>query len=388
MAKRLLASGHEVTIVCGSYANGKTGLDSPFDKGRREGYVDNIRVIEFDLNYGNKDKYLKRSFTFLKFAFRSVNAALHEPADVVFATTTPLTAGIPGIFAKWLRRKPFVFEVRDLWPELPRQMGVIANPVVLWMLGALEWASYKSADRLIGLSPGIVDGIARYVPDERRIALIPNGCDLTLFGPTTSPWRPAEVAADDFMAVFTGTHGKANGLGAVIDAAAILMERGAKDIKLVLVGDGVEKEQLVARVNERALNDIVVFHDPVPKTKLAGLMAGADVGLQILANVPAFYYGTSPNKFFDYLSAGLPVITNYPGWVADLVQENDCGLVVPPENPAALADAIINMSDSDRTEIWSRNAKSLGQRSFSRDQLAEDFVSWVSGAEIALADQA
>lgn len=387
MAKHLLANGHEVTMVCGSYANGKTGLHIAFDRGRREGYVDGIRVIEFDLAYGNKDGYLKRSFTFLKFAFRSIGAALREPADVVFATTTPLTAGIPGIFAKWLRRKPFVFEVRDLWPELPRQMGVITNPLVLWMLGALEWASYKSADRLIGLSPGIVDGIAKHVHDRSRITLIPNGCDLALFDETVVPWRPAEVAADDFIAVFTGTHGKANGLDAVIDAAAILKERGVKDLKLVLVGDGVEKEQLVARVNSETLGDIVIFHDPVPKTKLAGLVAGADVGLQILADVPAFYYGTSPNKFFDYLSAGLPVITNYPGWVADLVQDNDCGIAVPPGNPIALAEALINMSNSAQTEIQSGNAKSLGRRAFARDQLGEDFVAWVSAVETVAIDQ-
>jgi glycosyltransferase involved in cell wall biosynthesis len=386
MARHLLADGHEVTMVCGSYANGTTGLEMPFNRGRRDGYVDGIRVIEFDLTYGNKDGYLTRSFTFMRFAFRSVGAALREPADIVFATTTPLTAGIPGIFAKWLRRKTFVFEVRDLWPELPRQMGVITNPLVLWILGVLEWVSYKSADRLIGLSPGIVEGIASHVDDRSRIALIPNGCDIAMFEAATIPWRPATVSEDDFMAVFAGTHGKANGLGAVIDAAATLKERGITDIKLVLVGDGVEKRQLMARADAESLGDIVIFHDPVAKTKLVDLLAGADAGLQILADVPAFYYGTSPNKFFDYLSAGLPVITNYPGWVADLVQENDCGIAVPPKDPVALADAVINMRNSARAEIRSRNAKSLAERTFSRDQLGREFSAWVSGVEAAYDD--
>src|SRR5690606_18982018 len=126
----------------------------------------------------------------------------------------------------------------------------------------------------------------------------------------------------DFMAIFTGTHGKANGLGAVIDAAAILHSRGAKGIKIVLVGDGAEKASLMERVEKEGLGSIVIFHAPVPKARLAGLMASANVGLQILANVPAFYYGTSPNKFFDYLAAGLPVLTIYPGWVADLIEEH------------------------------------------------------------------
>jgi glycosyltransferase involved in cell wall biosynthesis len=373
MAQRLIGGGHNVTMVCGSYTNGKTGLDGAFKRGRREGNVDGIDVIEYNLSYGNKDGFVKRSLTFVKFAMRSIGVALTAPADIVFATTTPLTAGIPGIAAKWLRRKPFVFEVRDLWPELPKQMGVITSPVLLWAMGALEWASYKSADRLIGLSPGIVDGIARYVPDRSKIAMIPNGCDMELFGGNVLPWRPEAVAADDFMAIFTGTHGKANGLSAVIDAAAVIKQRGITGLKLVLVGDGAEKANLQGRVAAEQLDEIVVFHDPVPKTRLAGLMASADLGLQILANVPAFYYGTSPNKFFDYLSAGLPVLTNYPGWVADLVTEHECGIAVPPDNAAAFADGLVQMRYAERTKL-SSNARDLAKAEFSRDTLGQQFA--------------
>jgi glycosyltransferase involved in cell wall biosynthesis len=377
MAQRLIADGHSVTMVCGSYANGKTGLEGAFANGRRNGQVEGINVIEYDLAYGNKDGLIKRSATFLKFAMRSVGVALTAPADIVFATTTPLTAGIPGIAAKWLRRKPFVFEVRDLWPELPRQMGVITNPVILWAMGVLEWASYKSADRLIGLSPGIVEGIARHVPDRSKIAMIPNGCDLDLFGGDVAPWRPAEVDASDFMAIFTGTHGKANGLGAVIDAAAVLKARGINGIKLVLVGDGAEKTKLQSRVAAEGLEGIVIFHAPVPKTKLAGLMASADAGLQILANVPAFYYGTSPNKFFDYLSAGLPVLTNYPGWVAELVTEHDCGIAVPPENAEMFADALTAMKGIAAPQTSRTNSRRLASEHFSRDGLAKAFVAHI-----------
>jgi hypothetical protein len=160
MARRLVARGHQVTMVCGSRSGGGSGLDEPFIKGVRRGSVDGIDVIEFDLPYSNADGFVTRTMTFVKFAVRSVWLALTERYDVVFATTTPLTAGIPGIFARWLRGKPFVFEVRDLWPELPRAMGVIRNPMVLGAMSALEWTSYRSAHRLVGLSPGIVEGIA------------------------------------------------------------------------------------------------------------------------------------------------------------------------------------------------------------------------------------
>jgi glycosyltransferase involved in cell wall biosynthesis len=377
MAQRLIADGHSVTMICGSYANGKTGLDGAFANGRRSGQVDGINVIEYNLAYGNKDGFIKRSVTFLKFAMRSVGVALTAPADIVFATTTPLTAGIPGIAAKWLRRKPFVFEVRDLWPELPRQMGAITNPLILWAMGVLEWVSYKSADRLIGLSPGIVEGIARHVPDRSKIAMIPNGCDIDLFGGDVAPWRPAEVDASDFMAIFTGTHGKANGLGAVIDAAAVLKSRGITGIKLVLVGDGGEKANLQTRVAAEGLEGIVIFHAPVPKTKLVGLMASADAGLQILANVPAFYYGTSPNKFFDYLSAGLPVLTNYPGWVAELVTEHDCGVAVPPDDAKELADALVAMKNLEKSKFTIKSKVIKLARAFSRDKLGNNFVAFL-----------
>ncbi|GAA75674.1 hypothetical protein P20480_2143 [Pseudoalteromonas sp. BSi20480] len=150
-------------MVCGSYGGGETGLTLDFIKGRREGVVDGIHIIEFDLAYSNADGLIKRAGTFLKFALKSIGIALTHKYDVVFATTTPLTAGIPGILARWLRGKPFVFEVRDLWPELPKEMGVITNPLVLAAMSALEWCSYRSAHRCIGLSPGIVEGIKNVV---------------------------------------------------------------------------------------------------------------------------------------------------------------------------------------------------------------------------------
>ena len=142
-------------------------------------------------------------------------------------------AGIPGIFARWLRGKPFVFEVRDLWPELPKAMGVIRNPLILGAMSMLEWLSYRSAHRLVGLSPGIVDGISAIGVSRERISLVPNGCDLEIFAGTVSPWRPPEIGSSDLMAVFAGTHGVANGLDAVLDAAAELHRRKRDDIKLL-----------------------------------------------------------------------------------------------------------------------------------------------------------
>lgn len=380
MAKKLVETGHQVTMVCGSYGGGNTGLESNFEKGKRVGIVDGIDIIEFDLAYSNADGLIKRTSIFLKFALKSIGIALRHDYDVVFATTTPLTAGIPGIFARWLRRKPFVFEVRDLWPELPKAMGVITNPLVLWGMSVLEWMSYRSATRCIGLSPGIVDGIASRGVKRDRIEMIPNGCDVDIFSQKETPWRPDGVADKDFLAIFTGTHGQANGLDAVLDAANELEKRGRNDIKIVLIGDGKLKPKLQKRALELRLSNLV-FCDPVPKKQLVGLMVSADVGLQILANVPAFYYGTSPNKFFDYISAGLPVVNNYPGWLADLINQYDLGVAVEPDNSQVFADALEYCADNRSTLIEKgQNALALAQTKFDRSKLSSQWCDWVLGA--------
>jgi glycosyltransferase involved in cell wall biosynthesis len=380
MAKNLVRNGHQVTIVCGSYGGGNTGLETSFIKGKRTGQVEGIDIIEFDLAYSNADSFVKRSLTFLKFAVKSIGIALRHNYDVVFATTTPLTAGIPGIFARWLRRKPFVFEVRDLWPELPKAMGVIKNPVILSAMSLLEWLSYRSAHRCIGLSPGIVDGIASSGVPRTCIELVPNGCDVEIFNQIEEPWRPEGVCNNHFMAVFTGTHGQANGLGAVVAAAEVLQSRGREDIKIALVGDGKLKPKIQETARTKSL-DNVIFHEPVPKQKLVDLMASADIGLQILANVPAFYYGTSPNKFFDYISAGLPVLNNYPGWLAGLIEQYDCGYAVAPDNAEAFADALEHAADNKyNLQEKGKRARELAQQQFNRTDLANKWQSWVLGA--------
>jgi glycosyltransferase involved in cell wall biosynthesis len=378
MARSLIAHGHKVTMVCGSYKLGETGLEGSFHKGIRRGLVDGIAVIEFDLSYSNGDSLLRRSWTFLKFALGSVVVALRSDYDILFATTTPLTAGIPGIAARWLRRKTFVFEVRDLWPELPKQMGVIRNPVTLGLLSALEWVSYRSAQRCVALSPGIAEGIARQGVREQDILMVPNGCDIGIFGSAdVAPQRPPTVSADDFVAIFAGTHGQANGLDAVLDAAAVLKARNRSDIKLFLVGDGKFKPQLVARAERDGLTK-VIFHAPVNKKALAQLLAGSDLGLQCLANIPAFYFGTSPNKFFDYIAAGKPVLCNYPGWLAEMIEGEECGFAVPPDQPSAFADAL-EAAAADRPNLtrMGQNASRLAETQFDRQLLADRWVAWV-----------
>jgi len=380
MARRLLERGHQVTMVCGTYDGGDTGLTMPFVRGVRRGTVDGLDVVEFDLHYSNRDHFVRRTRTFLRYSLRGIGLVFSEPYDVIFATTTPLTAGIPGIVGRWLCRKPFVFEVRDLWPELPRAMGVIRNPLVLRVMSALEWLSYRSAHRLIGLAPGIVEGIEKRGVTRERIALIPNGCDLEIFRAQVKGWRPSGIGPDDLMAVYAGTLGIANGLDAVLDAAAELKRRNEARIKLLLIGQGKLRDALAERARQERL-DNVVFHEPVSKERLAGLLAATDVGLQILADVPAFYFGTSPNKFFDYLAAGVPVLTNYPGWVARLITEHQCGVAVRPGDAVAFADALSRLEGARPTlRVMGERVRKLAAREFDRVTLSGRFVDVLEAA--------
>ena len=373
-ARALIARGHRVTVVCGAHK--LSGVDLPFDaeRGWHRGDVDGIDVISLPLAYSNHDSLFRRGRTFLRFALRSVRLALELECDLVFATSTPITAVIPGLAAKWLRGKPFVFEVRDLWPELPRALG-LRNPFVLGGMSLLEFLGYRSADACVGLSPGIVEGIRARSDERLPVAMIPNGCDLEVFHPSKRAQLALPgVGPDDFVAGFTGAHGVANGLDALLDVALELKRRGDLRVKLAFIGDGKEKERLAAKAAELGLTNCLFF-PPVPKAELGAITASLDCGLMVLKDVPAFYRGTSPNKFFDYLAAGIPVINNYPGWLAGLIREHRCGIVVPPADPAAFADALQRLAaDGEARRAMGVAARALAEKEFARPLLAGRFV--------------
>jgi glycosyltransferase involved in cell wall biosynthesis len=372
----LVARGHQVTLVCGSFDAGDTGLDGPFRRGQRRGTVDGLQIIELQLPYSNHLSFSERSRAFLRYALRGLVVALREPCDLVFATSPPLSVGVPGLLAKWLRRKPLVFEARDLWPEFPRAMGIIRNRAVLAALDAFERVAYRSADACIGLAPGIVAAMdARRGRARAPAVLIPNGCDLDLFNESADRrQRPQGVDPDDLLAVYVGTHGLANGLDALLDGAAELLRRGRGDIKLMLVGDGKMKPTLLQRARDEGLSNCL-FLDRVPKTEVPALLRSANLGLMVVAPVGAFAYATSPNKFFDYLATPLPVLTNHPGWIADLIREHGCGRAVPAGQPQALAEALIDFADHrGQLEPMARCAAQLAREQFDRRRLAHQFA--------------
>ncbi|EKB48602.1 glycosyltransferase family 4 protein [Cecembia lonarensis] len=373
MAKHLVEKGHEVTMVYTLMDMSGSVLDGAYKNGVRKGQYMGINLIEFNLQYSNRMNFVQRALVFLRYSAKSTFLVFTEKYDLIFATSTPLTAGIPGIVAKIFRpQKKFVFEVRDLWPELPKAMGVIKNPIVLQLMSWLEYFSYKAADACVGLSPGIVKGINSRLKKIKAVELIPNSCDLELFKPGKES-KSIFPGLDNFhfVATFTGAHGFANGLEAALDAADYLKTTPYfEKIKLVFIGDGIRKDDLMRSAEERGLSNCI-FLNPVPKEKLIQYMHASDVGLMLLANVPAFYYGTSPNKFFDYISSGLPVLNNYPGWVKDMIQTNECGVAVPPGDSQKFGEALIGLyKNKEQRFQMGQNARNLAERDFDRQVLA------------------
>jgi len=374
-SRRLVSKGHQVTVLCGDTANS----ESPTEAGERviRYSVDGINVIKIREPYANAMSFTQRILSFIRFACRATLIARKTPVDLILATSTPLTVGIPGVFAAKKQKKPFVFEVRDLWPELPVSMGVIKSPIIIWALRYLERKIYLTADAIIALAPGIESGVNTVTNHKTPTYMIPNSCDLELFFTKSYPdsSKPSEYKDNTLKVVYCGHHGRANGLDAAISAALQLKNRGETNIQFYMIGKGSEKERLISKCSEMGLNDYFQWLDPISKQKLATILANMDVGFMPLLNVPAFQYGTSPNKFFDYLAAGLPVLNNYPGWVSDLVSSNNCGIAVSPDSDSELTDALVQLRDkTDLRKEMGANARKLGEERFSRDVLAKKFI--------------
>lgn len=376
-ARKLKERGHQVTMVCGDRVKLTHSLNS--SRYTNRGNIDGVDIIQIRVSYSNNDGLLKRTYSFLKYAIIGLIIAHKENYDLLFATSTPLTAGVPGIWMKMFSKKKrkFIFEVRDLWPELPKALG-LKNPLLLWGMSILEKLSYNKADGCIGLSPGICEGIKKRLSKDNPITMIPNGCDLNLFNPKKKKKVFIKgVDENDFVVLFSGAHGIANGLDAVLDMAIELEKKNRTNIKIVFIGQGKMKPHLMKRKIDEKIGNCI-FLPFMSKLELAEIIASADVGLMVLKNVPAFYYGTSPNKFFDYISSGIPIINNYPGWLSDMILEYNCGEVVKPDNPKLFADKLISMIDNpDKRRLQGINARILAEKHFSRGDLSNQFVDFL-----------
>ncbi len=377
MARRLIQAGHRVSMVCGT--------SDLIDDGGQPGEivretVDGIEVCRIIEPYSNAMSFPRRWLCFLKFARRALKLIkTFKDVDIVFATSTPLTTGDPGRKAAAFHRCPFIFEVRDLWPELPIAMGIVKLRILQKYLKRMELRAYRAASHIIGLAPGIKQGICETGYPENQVSMIPNSSDVELFRPATDNKEvdndPRFGKPGEFRLAFTGAHGLANGLDVVLDAIGVLKARGVSGVRFCFIGSGGKKPHLVRRAKDEGLGDFTAWVDPIPKKELARILPQMNMGMMILDNIPAFYRGTSPNKFFDYLACGLPILNNYPGWVGEYIQQHSCGVVVEPRNPEAFADAIMDMMNRcEELSAMGQNARKLAETVFNRDILGGQFV--------------
>lgn len=278
---------------------------------------------------------LSRIANWISYAVTATWASFRQPRpDVVYGSSPHLLAGLAAWLVARIRRACFVLEIRDLWPRVLVDMGQMSESSPIFrLLQALERFLYNRADSIVVLATGsgeVLRGMG--VPDD-KIVYIPNGADPEDFVPSAPRDElRARYGFDRLTFMYAGAHGPANGLDLLLDAAAAT----EGNYEVVLVGAGVEKERLVRRVAVEKLPR-VRFMEPVPKTEMADLLAAADVGVHVLADVPLFSYGVSPNKMYDYMAAGMPTLTNSPGVVGDLVEEAAAGIAVRPN---ALSDGL------------------------------------------------
>ena len=360
MARRLVAKGHEVHLLTSSNVPSETTSWS-------ESEVEGIKVHSLPIPYSNQQSNAKRISTFLSFALGATRKARTLNADVVFATSTPLTITIPGVLVSKLKGIPMVFEVRDLWPEAPIAMGALNSS---WAIRGAEWlerTAYRNASQVVALSPGMAEGVIKGGVPQDRVTVIPNACDLELFRPDLEGQEFRHKLGLEEKTVFTyfGTMGPANGLGFVLGAAAELKRRGRDDIAIVLHGNGKERPDLELRKMHDKLDNVIFSEWNLHREELARFVAMADVCLTIYKNVPVLYT-CSPNKMFDAFSAGKPVLTNMPGWLCSLVENNEAGMFVQPDDVEDFADKIEHLTDHPGLRaLYGQNARKLAERGLS-----------------------
>ena len=370
MARQLVGLGYRVTVVTGtiSYMTGGSG-------GRRPGHsVDDVgvEVIRCRAYGGWHASFPARVFSFLTFMISSTwKAAFVPDVDVVWTTSPPIFQAASGWVVARLRRIGLMLEIRDLWPEFAVAVGVLRQPILIRLSLWLESFLYRHADQIAVNSPGFVEHVT--AGGGRDIQVIPNGVDPTMFHPedTGDAFRQEHGLVGKFVVLYAGAHGMSNDLGVLLQTAGYLADR--PEIAFVLLGDGKEKPALQADAAARGLEN-VTFLPPLAKNRMSQVLSAADLGVAILKPIPA-YKTTYPNKVFDYMAAGRPVLLAIDGVIRDLVEGADAGVYTEPGDAPAMAEAIRGLaSDPKRARELGANGRRLVEARFTRRQTAEQMA--------------
>lgn len=378
MARRMVAAGHEVHMVT-SYRESKAP-----EKGWFETDEAGIRVHWYPVPYSNHMGFLERGKAFFAFAVAARKKMVELDGDIIFATSTPLTVALPAVPASHKKRIPLVFEVRDLWPEMPIAVGALKNPFLRFVAHKLERWAYHNSDSVVALSPGMKDGVVRTDYPTERVAVIPNSSDNLEFqfnGEAAARFRAERKwLGDKPLLVYTGTFGATNGVGYLVPVARELMKMNS-DIRILLVGDGAEKTKIIEQAKQAAvLGKNLFIEEKLPKREIPALLSAATMASVLFVDLPEMR-PNSANKFFDALASSTPVMLNYGGWMHDMVKAKGCGLPMWQRPAAHVAKQLEDkMHDAAWLKEAGEGARQLAEQSFDRDKLAGRLIEVLQSA--------
>lgn len=347
MAKFLQTRGHELVIVASdvNYQTGKPALEHSGIYAEQS--FDGVRVLRSYIYPALHRSYFWRVISFVSFMLSSVWTALQvKDADLIMGTTPPIFQAASAWLVALIRRKPFLLEVRDLWPEFAVSMGVLRNPLIIALARWLEKFLYARAAHILVNSPAYRDYmIAKGVP-ETRVTYIPYGADVEMFHPGVdgSQIRRELNLQDKFVALYAGALGQANDIDTLLRAAKRLNTNPR--IAFVLFGDGKERARLEEEAVRLQLTNLL-FAGVRPKKEMPFILASADVCLAILQDIPMFRT-TYPNKVFDYMAAGRATVLVIDGVSRALIETSNGGVYVPPNDDETLANSILALSEDPR----------------------------------------
>lgn len=373
IAKELIKAGHRVTMIASS---------DKYQEKIKRATIDGIDVVFIKEAYNQNMSLFRRFLSFTGFMFKAtIQGFKVKSPDLVIATSTPLTIGFPALMLKWFKKTPFVFEVRDLWPEVPIQMGALKNPVVRNLALKFEKTIYQNAKHVIALSPGMQDGVLKYLPIEKT-SMIPNMSKIDAFWPRPKNevlMKELNLSLNTFKLIHFGALGIANGANTIIESAKLLKENSS--IEFVFVGGGSTEQELKGVCKEYNLNN-VKFLGRYPMDITSEIVNFCDISIVSFKDLPILYTN-SPNKLFDSLSAGKPIIVNSAGWTKQLVEENMCGYYVNPNNPSELVDKILFLqSHPEVVEQLGVASRKLAENKYDKSILCKQFVEVINKLDI------
>lgn len=369
-ARFLADEGHQVSIIASkvSYLTGSSGNHSKSIEYDMDGKITIYRSYTYSALHKS---FIHRIISYFSFMVSSFFTAIKiKNIDVVWGTTPPIFQSVTAWLIATLKRTPFLLEIRDLWPAFAVAVGVLKNKAIIHLSLWLEKFLYHHADKIIVNSPGFIDHVQSRGGQE--VALIPNGADERYFNADSSISLRKELDWEGkFVVLYAGAHGMSNDLEIVLQTAKLLQLE--KQILFIFLGDGKEKNILIQKATDMQLSN-VQFLNPVPKTEIANYLQASDACLAILKPIE-LYKTTYPNKVFDYMAAGKPVILAIDGVIREVVESANCGYFCEPGNPEYIANIIRKMDQLDKKafSLLGSNGKRYLNQHFDRKIIAESF---------------